>query len=247
MVRGVWGNELNEGEILLFESITVNKNFRRRGMGKKLVQDLLAKVRPALSKEGFRYAELDERSQFAVVWPEFFNEDHSELHNLSPEALEVHIETSKVEAESFWRSLGFRRIGTSRWFALAANPAHPSHKLSAEADYNPPQKNSTQNAFHNSIQAIISRKLPKLEGFFDTQKDDAELDQCLVTLVQSHFHAHGAIHPSWTSVDKDGNTIAHLAVEWPELLKWLLAQPLYTANSLFTIRNHQGKTPAEIF
>lgn len=39
---GVWGKELNEGEILLFESITVDKILRRRGIGKKLVQDLLA-------------------------------------------------------------------------------------------------------------------------------------------------------------------------------------------------------------
>lgn len=225
----------------------MDKNFRRRGIGKKLVQDLLAKIWPELSKEGFRLAESeDERSKLAVVWPTFLNNGDSELDVPSPKAFEVHFETSKAEAISFWRSLGFRRIGTSRWFALAADPAHPSHKLSAEADYNPPQKNSTQDAFHDSIQAIISRKQPKPEGF-DTRKKDLEFDHCLVTLMQSHLLAHGATHPSWSSVDNDGNTIAHLAIEWPELLKWLLAQPLYTANSLFTIRNNQGETPAEIW
>ena len=248
---GVWGKELNEGVILLFETITVDRKFRRQGIGKKLVQDLLAKIWPELPKEGFGMEELEAgRTKFAVVWPTFLNDGETELNDLSPEALEVDFETSKAEAISFWRSLGFRRIGTSRWFALAANPAHPSHKLSAQADYNPPQKNATQNAFHNSIQVIINRKPPNPEGF-DTRKEAIEFrmstEICLVAFVQSHLHAHGATHPSWSSVDKDGNTIAHLAVSWPELLEWLLAQPLYTANYLFAIRNHQGETPVEIF
>lgn len=41
---GVWSEELNQEEIILFESITVDKEFRRQGIGKKLDQDPLSKV-----------------------------------------------------------------------------------------------------------------------------------------------------------------------------------------------------------
>lgn len=240
---GVWGNELNEGQILFFESINVDKNLRRRGIGTKFAQDFLAKV----WKKNFRLAESeDERSKFAVVWPEFSTTRYPQHDNLSPEDVKVHLENGNAAAQSFWRSLGFRRIGTSRWFALAKNPAHPSHKLPPEADYNPPQKKSEQNDFENSIHARISRRQPNPEGF-DTQTQDAEQDDDLVAFVQYLLRVHGSIHPSWTSVDKDGNTIAHLATEWPQLLRWLLAQPLYNANHLFTFRNYEGETPAEMF
>ena len=240
---GVWGHELNEGQILLFESITVDKDFRRQGIGKKFVRDFLARV----WKEKSRLAvSEDERSKFAVVWPEFSISQYPHLDNISPEALKAYLETGNAGAQSFWRSLGFRRIGTSRWFALAENPYHVSHILPAENDYKPPQKIPTQNPFLNSIHATISLKQLNPEGF-GTQSEAAELDSFLVNTVQGHFSDHGASHPSWTSVDKDGNTIAHLATEWPGLLKWLLAQPLYTANCLFTIRNNKGDTPAEMF
>ena len=43
---GDWGKELDRGEIILFEYITVDKEFRRQGIGKKLDQDLLSKVWP---------------------------------------------------------------------------------------------------------------------------------------------------------------------------------------------------------
>lgn len=61
----------------------------------------------------------------------------------------------------------------------------------------------------------------------------------------SHLHVHGASHPSWSPVDKNGNTIGHLGVQWPKLREWVLAQALYIANSVLDIRNHQGETPAE--
>ena len=37
-------------------------------------------------------------------------------------------------SKSFWRSLGFRRIGTSSWFGLASDSAHPGHLLSPQSD-----------------------------------------------------------------------------------------------------------------
>lgn len=250
---GVWGEELNQGEMLLFEFISVDRDFRRQGVGKKLVQDLWANVwpEPTKAKEGFEFAGSEEKPyEFAIVWPTYLNNGDLEQHDLSPEALEVYAETSEAEAVSFWRSLGFRRIGTSRWFALAANPAHPSHKLSAQADYNPPQKNSTQDALHDSIQTIVSRKPPKPQGFDITNEFfhfQISIDDSLVTLMQSHLHTHGATHPSWLSVDKNGDTVGHLGTKWPKLLEWLLNQPLYSANSLFSIRNHQGETPADTY
>lgn len=177
------------------------------------------------------------------MWPTYPINGALELEDLSLEALEA-------EAVSFWRSLGFRRIGISRWFGLAANPAHTSHKLSAQADYNPPQKNRTQDALHDSIQKLLSRKPPQPQGF-DTINEcfnfQISIDDSLVTFMQSHLHTHGASHPSWSSVDKNGDTVGHLGAKWPKVLDWLLNQPLNSANSLFSIRNHHGETPADTY
>jgi hypothetical protein len=39
---------------------------------------------------------------------------------------------------ALFRELGFRRVGISSWFARAYEPAHPSHALPADRDYDPP-------------------------------------------------------------------------------------------------------------
>lgn len=45
-------------------------------------------------------------------------------------------------SKSFWRFLGFRRIGSSSWFGLASDPQHPCHGLAAESDYEIPALSS---------------------------------------------------------------------------------------------------------
>ncbi len=42
---GAWGPELDSGDILLFESLSIASQWRRRGLGTKIVKAILDKVR----------------------------------------------------------------------------------------------------------------------------------------------------------------------------------------------------------
>lgn len=48
---GVWGKELDRGDLLLFEEIRVDAAHRRRGIGAKLVNAILEKTRKKVSDE----------------------------------------------------------------------------------------------------------------------------------------------------------------------------------------------------
>lgn len=257
---GIWGEELNRGKILLFQSLIVEENLRRQGIGRKLAQNLWAKVIAETSASIVRYPQLesptahdDEECQFAVVFPTHLitsDMQRDELENLSPEAREQYLENSKAAAIAFWRSLGFRRIGSSSWFGLAASADHPSRQLSAQDDYKPPPKNPTQDPIHDAIQTAIQRKPPSPLGFA-SQEEALEsflaINDTLVYILEKHLHSHPETHPSWKSPNKDGNTIAHIGVRWPKALEWLLDRPMYINQGLYKIRNHEGETPAELF
>lgn len=255
---GIWGEELNRGKILLFQSLTAEEDVRRQGIGRKVVQDLWAKVRSQTSASIVRYQQWefptaydDEECKFALVLPTHLDSmERAEFEALSPEAREHYFENSKTVAIAFWRSLGFRRIGSSSWFGLAASADHPSHQLSAQDDYNPPPKNPTQDPIHDVIQTAIHRKPPNPLGFASRKEalqSFLAINDTLVTILEKHLRSHPETHASWKSPDKDGNTIAHIGVRWPKALEWLLDRPMYINQGLYKIRNHEGETPAELF
>lgn len=255
---GVWGEELNRGKILLIQYLTAEEDARREGIGGKVVQDLWAKVRAQTSASIVRYPQFesptahdDEECNFALVLPTHIDTmERAEFEALSPEAREDYIEDSKTVAIAFWRSLGFRRIGSSSWFGLAARADHPSRQLSAHDDYNPPQKNPTQVPIHDVIQSIIQRIPPNRLGLMSREEalqSFLGINDTLVTILEKHLRSHPENHPSWKSPNKDGNTIAHIGVRWPKALEWLLDRPMYINQGLYKIRNHDGETPAELF
>jgi hypothetical protein len=55
----------------------------------------------------------------------------------------------------FLRSVGFRRIGHTPYFAFAAEPSHPSHRLHASDDPSPPFPRG---------RATIARKIAEFEA-----------------------------------------------------------------------------------
>lgn len=100
---GVWGEKLNRGEILLFEFTSVDREFRRQRIGKKLVQDICAKdwSEPSEAIKWFELAESeDKQGKFAILWPTCLNNGGPELDNLSPQAPKAYLETSEAEATS---------------------------------------------------------------------------------------------------------------------------------------------------
>ena len=257
---GIWSEELNRGKILLFQSLSVGENLRRQGIVRKLAQNLWAKVIAETSASTVRYPQFesptahdDEKCQFAVVFPAYFLTTEiqiEKLENLSPEAREQYLENSKAAAIAFWRSLGFRRIGSSSWFGLAASADHPSRQLSAQDDYNPPPKNQTQDPIHDAIETAIQRKPTSTLGYVSHEEiveNFLAISDTLVYILENHLHSHPETHPSWKFPNKDGNTIAHIGVRWPKALEWLLDRPMYIKQGLYKIRNHEGETPAELF
>lgn len=250
-----WWEELNRGKILLIQSLTVEENARRQGIGRKVVQDLWAKVK---AQTRVRYPHFEsptahdnEKCRFALVLPTHIDTmERAEFEALSPKAREDYVEDSKTVAIAFWRSLGFRRIGSSSWFGLAASATHPSHQLSAQYDYNPPPKNLTQDPIHDVIQSVIQRIPPDRLGLMSREEalqSFLAINDILVIILENHLRSHPETHPSWKSPDKDGNTIAHIGVRWPKALEWLLDRPMYINQGLYKIRNHEGETPAELF
>lgn len=255
---GVWGEELNRGKILLIQSLTAEEDAIRQGIGRKVVQELWAKVRAQISASIVRYPQFesptahdDEECKFALVLPTHLDTmERAEFEALSPEAREDYVEDSKTVAIAFWRSLGFRRIGSSSWFGLAARADHPSCQLPAQDDYNPPPKNLTQDPIHDVIQSVIQRIPPNRLGLMSREEalqSFLAINDTLVTILEKHLRSHPETHPSWKSPNKDGNTIAHIGVRWPKALEWLLDRPMYINQGLYKIRNHEGETPAELF
>ncbi|RYP67905.1 hypothetical protein DL769_005641 [Monosporascus sp. CRB-8-3] len=124
---GIWGDELDTGDILLIERIYVGKPHRRLGQGRAVVSALLEKAR---SKS---------RHFFAITYPAaLLTMLSDDVRNTTDQEKDTTYDREKKIAVRFWRAMGFRRIGNSRWFALAGDAVHASHSLAAADDYDPP-------------------------------------------------------------------------------------------------------------
>lgn len=128
---GVWGAELDRGDLLFIEKFSVQKNWQRKGLGTRLFDAVLEKAQQKIHSS--------EPPIFVVVRPGFL---HAQVcaevtaGKIDDENNVAHLH--HLRSEAFWRSLGFRRIGTSAWFALANTHEHPSRQLAANHDWYPP-------------------------------------------------------------------------------------------------------------
>jgi GNAT superfamily N-acetyltransferase len=209
---GAWGSELDRGDILLFEKISVTPQHRRDGLGTQIVQAILEKIRPktnrfvAFVSPGYLTDEVDEGGK--GEWRE-----HQAI------------------SELFFRSLGFRRVGVSSWFAFVDNPSHPSRQLKASDDWNEPDNSYDTACIPQSArQAFASLSNPKLPG-----------GEC-VSQLQKDMPADFQ-DASWSAVDEDGNNILHLAAIHAKLeaIQYILS----CRRDLASNRNRAGDSPLE--
>jgi hypothetical protein len=136
----------------------------------------------------------------------------------------------EVTATRFWRSVGFRRVGSSSWFALAADASHPAHNLPAEKDFELPDvaqrgtlatlyaQNGTQNAEITNRNTFLANVSQILEGL---SNQDAR----------------------WYSTNDQGETVLHLAVRARDAsaIAWILERN----PRLSECRNLEGETPLD--
>ncbi|KAK8059184.1 hypothetical protein PG996_009114 [Apiospora saccharicola] len=212
--NGAWGRELDHGNILLFEKLTVDSEARRRGVGTKLVQAVLDRVRGIAGQRKF----------IVVVGPGILNQGVDETDK--DEALRV-----LATARRFWRSLGFRRVGTSSWFAFSDDPGHPSQQLDISKEWDAPQETGPYTAVSAHVQEALSNLLSirhlnaeQVHQLEETLPGDAEDER-------------------WFATDEDGNTVLHLAAirGSQEVTTYIVLR----CPSLGTARNREGDTPLE--
>ncbi|EXJ57952.1 hypothetical protein A1O7_05375 [Cladophialophora yegresii CBS 114405] len=219
---GVWQEQLDEHEILLIEDVTVDKQYRRRGLGTAMVRTLFEVARRKTKGANF----------VAVVWPHSSKDPHFQ------DLLKTILWTSgglfraKVldqcdPAATPWaRSLGFRRIGSSMWFGLPCIAGNITAVLPIEDDRDP-------------------QVLDRVENILPTLVTSARSDKQFLAAVRKHYRHVEANDLQWLATDHEKNTLLHLASLqfFPKSLAWIMKQSC--SDPLLKMRNSSWFEPLE--
>lgn len=205
---GVWGPELDFANILLMKDLRVHPDWRRHGLGANLVEHALRQAGHSVYRSRC----------FSFV---------------RPGSLEGGAESFGEEvtiAERFWRSMGYRRVGTSEWLAYSDYPDHPSRFIAPADDF-------------KRVQPVSQQSVPGIakEAFRLLANEEVSDSKALAYLKGSF--PHSPAHAAWTSTDPGGDALLHIAARTfkPESAKYILAK----APNLARRRNNQGSTPRE--
>lgn len=218
---GVWGNELDRGDLLLFENLTVDAVHRRRGIGTKLVNAILEKTRKKVSERvGF----------FALVRPGFLWREVSHRRN-NPAAMKQAQEDAEKGGLAFWHAVGFRRVGTSSWLARTDSPGHLSRQLSIAQDWICPDAPTADVSLYGKMKQVCDK-------LADPAVEAAECIEELTKALPEDFE-----DDQWQTIDQDGDTLLHIAsrLSKPELVSFLLSK----VPRLAAVRNKKGYTALE--
>ncbi|KAF7552909.1 hypothetical protein G7Z17_g3974 [Cylindrodendrum hubeiense] len=209
---GIWDRELDEGDMLLFESIVVGSSRHRQGIATKVVKAVLDETRRK------------SRHFFAFVQPGY-------VGGLYGVHVEERVKTATKIGKKFFQSLGFRRVGTSTWFAFADDNSHPSRSLATAQDIDAPDTRKPQQAMSDGMNLLMATLSdPLITG-----------TQC-VSEIEDTFRAMVAAS-SILSTDRKGNNILHIAAisRKTEAAAFIQSNLPQLANT----RNIEGYTPAE--
>lgn len=108
--QGTWGQKLDLGDILLLEEMYVEQSYRRQGFGRAMVRDLVRRARRASADSCVEF--------FVVCLPSGLT--NVVRHEETGTATQVQDAKRRHEAiaSQFFRSMGFKKIGSSDWYAL---------------------------------------------------------------------------------------------------------------------------------
>ncbi|KAK5048586.1 hypothetical protein LTR84_005677 [Exophiala bonariae] len=232
---GIWGQELDGGDILLIEKVFVKNEHRRQGLGRKMIESLLTLAREKTW------------SFFAFAWPTVLR-----LHDFSQEydSLVEEAERDRLEerehdrAVMFHRSLGFRRVGSTIWFALTPDVDHPSRQLSSMEDFNPSEAPPT--SLHCLLSPLQQISDPPPSGFDRIRNPQPRESPDFLSVLQNCMQQNGLADACWETKDKHGNTVLHLAASILSVacIEWILTQGI--GARLLEMRNNRGETPLEL-
>jgi ribosomal protein S18 acetylase RimI-like enzyme len=152
----IWGKELDRGRILYIVNLSSEKQNRRQGFARKLILAMLDRAR----KEHHRF--------YAIVAPGFLTAEVDRERRETSDDIEVTQLRLEEIATSFWRSVGFRRIGSSKYFALAGFRDHPYHMLATTDDYDPPESVDAIESPSEILQRQLDKRRTTMEVGFAT-------------------------------------------------------------------------------
>ncbi|KAK6532458.1 hypothetical protein TWF281_006646 [Arthrobotrys megalospora] len=243
---GAWGNELDIGSLFIIEYIRIDSDWRRKGVGKRIATDLIEKACAG-----------DRNPSFSLIFSVPLNSELDSVTNgkTKLEAHQIELRASK-DVNSFWRSLGFRRIGASEFFGLAVDSTHPSRRIAPNDDFDPadpepdldeepdPENQTLEDIFASPGQKpwrlkLLQERLP-LHHAAKTLPDE----ECVEFF--RNFKVTGSPVDQWSKVDRLSNNILHTTV--CELkgksARWLL-ENMNEGQILSSARNTDGFTPEE--
>lgn len=241
---GVWGSELDLGSFFVIEYLLVDKEWRRKSIGTKIATYLIEKSQGN-----------DRHPQVSLAAPGWLtHEVESEFRSKTKnEQREIKFRAHD-DAVSFHRSLGFRRIGASNCFGLAANINHPARALMPNDDFDPAEeKPDLDEAPEEESDADWGVEESQKSWRLKLLKERLPLHYAAFTLPDSEcvafFKAWKTEKNSpeeWIKLDRYSNNIMHIAAcEFKaQTVRWLFDDS-GKGHILSLARNVKGYTPIE--
>ncbi|KAK2754516.1 hypothetical protein FQN54_006917 [Arachnomyces sp. PD_36] len=254
---GVWGSELDTGPLFLIEHMEITeKECRGKGLGRAMVNSLIQKAETYGRPKPEPLTEV-EASLRDFILKTRGTVKYSPLHVLvAPGWLEREVEDEIIgksarqarevrfraaeSATAFYRSVGFRRIGTSSYFGFSPDPAHTSHEIAVADDADPPTGPLGETLDTEDNEA---KRLERLKQEFPLHHATITMpDTECVEFYQKFVAKDDA---EWTQVNPSGETLLHIAAHEfkARSAKWLMGN--VKTQSLATVRNLEGYTALE--
>ncbi|KAK2037395.1 hypothetical protein LZ31DRAFT_560433 [Colletotrichum somersetense] len=253
----VWSRELDEGDFVLIDDVKVERMYRRKQVGSKLVLHILEQAMRSQHNVDYAFSRAAAHSN-----------DDGGTGSTEPGNVPLHIKVQGVA--SFLRSLHFRRVGVTQWLALARDKNHPSRRVARDKDSDPKlelddiidsdsdeeviqvNEDFTQTRIKKSewearwlgvtprqTRRIASRMRPLHYAVKTLPDKDA------LAFLKSHTRDGILEEFPLQALDGRGDTVLHVAAKAskPSCVAWLLRQPICAAFP--DADNYAGYTPLE--
>ncbi|KAF7904333.1 hypothetical protein EAF00_001667 [Botryotinia globosa] len=229
---GAWGAEMD--------------GFRRKRLGRAMVKALIQKSQT--QAHPFRRLHVIATPDWIIdnSFEEDYKRSNREGRTTKRQALDSTI--------AFYRSLGFRRIGSSSYFGFSVDPKHKAHSINVDADYDPPRvdeeleisddEDIVDISSLDSLDEAAQRSLEKLKQRFPLTHAIRTLsDAELVAFFKSFDNKNCS---GWEEIDSHHNNVLHQTgcAHKVYATKWLIKN-IDPEQELAQARNIEGLTPLE--
>lgn len=235
---GAWGDELDIGNLLIIEYMIVDREWRRKGLGRMMLDSIIKK-----SKSGGRNA------AFILVLPGWLRRDvEADIagKNLNRQEEKEAYNRAADGAAAFYRANGFRRIGSSSCLGFAIDPNHPAHSILVGDDFEPAY--TEYNADDEEAAVKDRNNWFKCDGESEVLKlmqNNRPLHHAALTMPDAEcvkfFEGYQGDSANWQTLDSKLNNVLHIAAAAmkPKSVQWLLEH----CQAMGQARNIEGYTP----